>query len=500
MDPEQWLKRLISEHDKTRGQLKLFNSYYEGTQPLSYMAPELLAELGDRLRQVVINWPRLIADSIEERLDLQGFRLAGQSSADEDLWRIWQDNDLDEWSQQAHIDALVMGRSYVIVGAGEDEDTPLITVESPLETYACHDPRTRQVSAAYKSWCDEDGDSKVEHATLYLPDETSFWIKKSGSWALDSDYEVDRHEMGTVPVVPIVNRPRIGCMTGSSELVDVIPISDAACKIATDMMISAEFHAMPRRYALGFAPEDFVDELGNKVSSWSKIAGRLWATEQSRTEAEVGQFPEAQLSNFHSTLNQLAQMASSVGALPPHFLGLTTDNPASADAIRSSETRLVKRAERKQRPWSGSWETAQRIADRVRTGEWRPELKRMETLWRDASTPTIAQASDAAVKKRQTGIVPLRQTREDLGYTDVQIARMEAEDAAERRAEAESIGVIGNSGDTPGALDPAAVKAEADTLGVLVRAGVDPKDAADVANLDVSFTGATPVALRPAGQ
>ena len=34
----------------------------------------------------------------------------------------------------------------------------------------------------------------------------------------------------------------------------------------------------------------------------------------------------------------------------------------------------------------------------------------------------------AAVKKHQTGIVPLRQTREDLGYTSEQIKLMEDED------------------------------------------------------------------------
>jgi hypothetical protein len=52
-------------------------------------------------------------------------------------------------------------------------------------------------------------------------------------------------------------------------------------------------------------------------------------------------------------------------------------------------------------------------------------------MWRDAATPTVGMKADAAVKLNAQGIVPKRQTREDLGYTDVQIQRMEEEDEAE---------------------------------------------------------------------
>jgi hypothetical protein len=69
-----------------------------------------------------------------------------------------------------------------------------------------------------------------------------------------------------------------------------------------------------------------------------------------------------------------------------------------------------------------------RIALRLRDGDWSEEALSLETIWRDASTPTIAQKADAAQKLYVAKIVPLRQTREDLGYTAVQIDRMEDED------------------------------------------------------------------------
>jgi hypothetical protein len=235
-----------------------------------------------------------------------------------------------------------------------------------------------------------------------------------------------------VPVVPLVNRARTRNRGGVSELADVIPLSDAACKIATDMMVSAEYHAVPRRAAFGFDESDFVDADGNPVSAFSRVAGRVWATAKSKAEgADIIQFPEANLTNFHATLNSLAALVASLSGMPPHFLGLTTDNPASADAIRSSETRLIKRAERKQRGFGGSWERVQRIALRIRDGEWNDDARRLETVWRSAATPTVAQSADAAVKLYTGGIVPLRQTREDIGYNETQIALMEEADQAE---------------------------------------------------------------------
>ncbi|WP_432136823.1 phage portal protein [Streptomyces sp. bgisy154] len=431
-----WLKHLIGCHDAEKKDLKLLDSYYEGEQPLSYLAPELQAEMDERVRQVVVNWPQLVADSIEERLDVEGFRFPEEAEADEELWRIWQANRLDAMSHQGHLDALVMRRSYVIVGAREgDASTPVVTVESALDVYAEHDPRTGAVAAAVKRWCEDGPDgADVDHATLYLPGVTSWWVKDRGEWLPDPEHERDEHDLGEVPVVVLANRPRLKKPGGVSEFKSVISLSDACCKIATDMMVSAEYHATPRRVAFGFGEDDFQDAQGRTVSAFSRIIGRIWATEKNRKTgqdgdgADVIQFPEADLANFHSTINQLARLVASLAGLPPHFLGYATENPASADAIRSSESRLVKRAERKQRDWGEAWEQVMRLVLRIRDGVWDPRVMSLETVWRDASTPTVAQKADAATKLFTAKIVPLRQTREDMGYSQAQIARMEEQD------------------------------------------------------------------------
>lgn len=403
------------------------DKYYEGEQPLKYMAKAMEKEVGDRIQQLVLNWHRFGADAYENRLDVEGFRYRGSDSSDQALWDVWQANDLDEQSQQAHSDSIVLSRSYVIVGSGDDDgDPPVVTVESPFQVFAERDPRTRKVSAAIKRWAEGDDEDKVQCATLYLPGSTrSYRFEKF--WR---ETYSDVHELGKVPVVPLVNRPRILRPDGLSEFHDIIPIADAANKMATDMMISGEYHAMPRRWVAGLKESDFTDAAGNPISAWSRDAGRLWATED--PAAKFGNFPEADLSVFHNSIKLLAQLASQQLALPPHYLSFASDNPTSADAIRSSEAQLVKRVERKHTYLGGSWEAVQRLVLRFQTGEWDKAANTLETMWRDPSTPTIAQKADAVVKLKAAEIIPVEQAREDLGYSAQQRERMNEMDERAR--------------------------------------------------------------------
>lgn len=428
-NPDDMLKQLIGLHDSQLSQLRELDAYYEGEQPLSYMHPELVQALEGQIRQVVINWPQMVVDAVEERLDIEGFRRPDMASGDSQIWELWEANDMDAGSQRTHVEALALGRSYVTAGSPDSpDDPPILTDESALDMIAVADPRTRETSAALRRWSsdgNEDGAAMADMATLYLPDRTRNYSKdKSSTWQLVSE---DVHDLGAVPVVPILNRSRRKKPLGVSELRLVIPLSDAACKIATDMMVGANFHALPQYWATGVSESDFVDENDNPISVWKKVTGRIFSSENE--QAKLGSLAASDLANFHKTLVALAQLVSSLCGLPPHYLGFSTDNPASAEGIKSSEARLVKRAERKQGMFDVGWEQLMRVAMRLETGRWDPALRRLATAWRDPSTPTVAQAADAAVKTYQAGIVPLRFTRQRLRFSDAEISQMEQMDA-----------------------------------------------------------------------
>lgn len=423
--PQDWVTRLSRLNDQERPQLERLGRHYDLRQDLSYMHPELWMEVSERIKPVLLAWPQLVVDSVEERLDVTGFRYTGDTKNDDRLWGWWQANNLDEGSEQLHLEALVRRRGFVIVGASEDPGVPRITVETPLQMVADFDPQTRQVRAALKRWSDE----QQTFSTLYLPNAT---IRYENAGTGLKEIGRDEHNLGRVPVVPFVNRGRIISLDraglilppGTSEMEPILPLSDAACKVATDMMVAAETVAIPARYAFGLSQDEFVDREGNQISPWRAVLGKLWAHED--PEIKAGQWPAADLKNFHETLNQLARMTAAVAALPPHYLGFTTDNPASADAIRSNEARLVKRAERKQVSFGESWEAVMGLAIRIVDGEWDANAARLETRWRDAATPTKAQAADATVKLVQARVIPPQQGQVDLGYSQGEIDQMRA--------------------------------------------------------------------------
>src|SRR5690606_12320842 len=123
-------ERLSGYPHETAPHLARLDSYYDGAQAAAFLAKEAREALGSHFRSLAVNFPRLVVNSVAERLTVTGFRTAGPDSApDESLWRIWQENDLEEASAQAHVEALTLGRSFVIVWAGAD-GKPLVTVES----------------------------------------------------------------------------------------------------------------------------------------------------------------------------------------------------------------------------------------------------------------------------------------------------------------------------------------------------------------------------------
>ena len=414
--------------------LNKLNEYYEGVQRLEQLGLAIPNEL--KIFTVVLGWASVPVDALEHRLDLTGFRMPGVAAADTSLWDIWQYNNMDERAGFTHLDALALGSSFACVGTNEDErEMPLITVESPLEMVAIRDPRTHRVEAAARFY-DVDESGMAQRVTLYMPDYTRWLVRKSGRWV--DELERDVHKLGAVPVVPFVNRHRTSRLRGSvlegrSEMHSVIPIADSASRAITNTQLLQETLVAPARGVLGATKADFIGSDGKALSAWETYFGAVWA--MANKDAKTFQFDAADMSNIETIVNMYARLASGVSHLPVEYFGLTTNNPPSAEGYRAGETRLVKTAERKQIAFGNSWESVMRLAIRFRDGEWSDDARRMESVWRDAGTPTTSQVADAATKYYSSGLVDWETAQEDIGRSPAMIERMkerrerESEDA-----------------------------------------------------------------------
>lgn len=419
------------EHDALVGHLRadledrlskvrLWDAYYEGEQRLQALGLALPPEM-HRL-QVVINWPRKYVDSLESRLDIEGFRIVGQDDDenDEALMNIWKYNNLDDESSIAHTEALALSHCYVTVGVNEEDPSlPLISVESPYNMIARTNPRTREVESALRFY-DHDRNGLAQALTLYLPNETVYARRDGSQW---DTVEVDRHNSGEVPVVPVVNRSRVADRHGKTEMADIMGLTDAACRTLTNLQGAQELMAVPQRYILGADSSLFQDADGSPVPTWQAYLANILAIPEEG--ATVGQFNAAELRNFTETVTAYARHVSAMTGLPPHDLGLAGENPASAEAIKSAENRLVKQVERKQRSFGAAWSRVMDLAARMAGLGERYEPRTIDPVWRDASTPTFAQKTDAVVKLVQQGILDQETALEELGYGPGRIEKIQ---------------------------------------------------------------------------
>ncbi|WP_030319600.1 phage portal protein [Streptomyces flavochromogenes] len=406
-EPEQQVLMLLrTDLLAQRTKLGVLDAYFNGEQVIRDLGISIPPQL--RTLHTVIGWPRIGVEALEQRLDLEAFRWADGSDSSE-LEEIAEANDWFDEASLAHLDALTYGREYVAAGSGED-DMPLVTFESPLDMTLAWDARLRIGTAALRE-CQGDqydyGLAPEERLiTLYLPDQTVYVVQANGEWVV---LDRDEHQLGMVPVLRMANRQRTADRVGKSEITpEVMSITDAACRRLMGIEVAAEFFGAPQRYILGASESAFQDAEGNAKSAWETYIGRVLALERDEdgNVPTVGAFTAHDPSGQTKIIDLYARIMATQLGLPPHMLGYTSDNPASADAIRSSEAMLVKKAERRIRRFGATHREAMRLALWVRDGEPPEKSRRLETVWRNPATPTIAAQTDAAVKLSQAGIIP----------------------------------------------------------------------------------------------
>jgi hypothetical protein len=368
----------------------------------------------------VVGWAGTTVQVLEERLDFEGY-IAPDTLGLQDIYRA---NDLDVESGLGHIDSLVYGTSFAVVGKGmEGEADPLITIESPKRMTGIYNLRLRRLTAALSLEREDDGAPRT--GTLYLPTVTIYLEFVSGR---PTDVYRDEHNLGRVPVVAIVNNPRSSDPHGRSEITRAVrSYTDSAMRTLLGAEIAREFYSAPQRYILGADEDVFKDSDGNDLNAWTVYQGRLLGipANQDGQIPTVGQFNANDTRPYFEQIRAYAQMLSAETAIPASYLGFQTDNPASADAIRQMEARLVKRAERRQKQFGRAWIEVARLALLVRDGVIPPEAADIRPSWRDPSTPTRAAAADEAVKLIGAGVLlpnsEVTYNRIGLSDTDKQI-------------------------------------------------------------------------------
>lgn len=449
-NPDEVREQMISQFEDASKNLKSNTSYYEAERRPEAIGVTVPVQMQSLLAHV--GYPRLYVDSIAERQAVEGFRMGDSEEADEELWSWWQANNLDIEAPLGYTDAYVHGKSYITISqpdpqidVGWDLTVPIIRVEPPTRMYAEIDPRIGRVSKAIRVAYSADG-NEIQAATLYTMNDTFGWYRNEGEWVPWFNYT---HGLQAVPVVPLPNRTRLSDLYGTSEITpELRSMTDAAARVLMLMQATAELMGVPQRLIFGIKPEEIGVDSETGQTFFDAYLARILAFEDS--DGKIQQFSAAELANFTNALDQIAKQVAAYTGLPPQYLSTAADNPASAEAIRAAESRLIKKVERKNLIFGGAWEEAMRLAYRMmKGGEVTPEMQRLETIWRDPSTPTYAAKADAAVKLygNGVGVIPKEQARIDMGYSIAQREEMRRWDEEEA---ALGLGLMGTMYSTDG--------------------------------------------------
>lgn len=415
------LQDLLQKLDAPAARYALLDRYYCGLQGAAFLSPESKLALGDRFGRLNSNICRLAVNALAERLRITGF-------SDPALFSDWARCDMDQLAGVAHREALLLGDSYVMVWA-DQYGRPRTTVESAKQVAVEVDPGTRQIVAAVKRW----ETKTTTEAVLYGPDEIVRLRANQTAAKVDGFKVVETiaNPLGVTPVVRIRNSDRLLDDYGLSELDDLMCLVDALAKVLMDVMTTSEFTGRPRRWATGveLVEEPVLDEDGNETGETVEISPipeghRAMISEND--QAKFGQLQAADLAGYEASVRIILGQIMATSTLPGHYIGVLTDNPTSADAMRAAEASLTARAEQRQATFGRAWEQVAKLMIAVRDGRDPALIDDVRVKWADAATRSVAQEADAVVKLFQAGLLPSSYALQKLGYPADEIAVIEA--------------------------------------------------------------------------
>lgn len=403
------------------------NNYYHGLNRVKDLGIAIPPQL--RNVQEAIGWPKIAVDALAKRIELEGWN----DLDDIGLNEIFDANHLLTEAKKAHLDAFKYGVSYVVVGQGDTiigEPEVLITVENPNFCAANFNIRKRRVQDAILV---QEAGKGVYFGTYLTETETIPFIIK-GDKIIDDPYdERSTHGFSRVPVVQITNRTETGTFRGHSEITQpIVSVTNSMARTMLGAEVAREFYSAPQRYILGADNEMFIDKDGNQRDALAVSMDRVLALPGGGMNGEVlpqvGQFAANSPTPFIDSMKFYSQLFATYAEIPEHYLGFNTVNPTSADAIRASESNLIKKSQDRINEFMKPWQEVATLAILARDGVL-PDNFRPTPIFRNPATISSSAATDEVMKLVAGGVLKpdSAMVYAILGFSRAQIEVIKAE-------------------------------------------------------------------------
>lgn len=438
-DPVQlsFLMWLAAEDAAWQSQVQTYRDYYNGEH--KYQLTERMREFLELDKNVKfdLNYLPIAVDTLQERLQLDGFDAAEQGGRFDDdepkpliQWCI--DNNIQSLQNEVHHAALRDRDAYVVVEWDAVNGRPVFSMNEEYDgsygmvvRYDESDGKT--IKFAVKRWRIESGPGAgtTSRMNIYTADAIYKFISGGRGWEQHVDREGDPWPLPWVdgdgrplgvPVVHFDNQ--------KSELHDLIPAQDALNKAVIDEIAGADTEGFQIITLSG----------GSKPDPGMIIGPRnvLWAPQGS-----WGSIGAGGLSALSAIVDGYIQRMAQISRTPIGYFQVS-GQVASGDSQKAGDAPLVSKAENRAVRFGSAWRDmmamARRIHNTFSTAATLDETVNISPVWRpfhriDAEE-SARQAAETARIKAQTFVelintgVPRQTAAELAGYTTTEAADM----------------------------------------------------------------------------
>jgi len=411
--------------DKQVPYTRLFN-YYDGEQPLRYSSSRLEAAFARLDARFSENWCATVVDSLCERLNITALKNDGVQDA---IDRLWHSEKLGTETDDAHEDVGVTGESFVIVGKDDDGQTRIFRNDPRVATvfYDADNPRRKAFAAKWYAQTDDKG-NKHRHITLYYPDRYEHYVSRADADSVQTaaSYRLEEEQPNDTGQVPVFHiRTRVRRIYG--ELQNATELQDAVNKTLADLMVGSEYGAFPQRYAITQSDIDQLDLKNAPNEVWKFQAG-----DRELEATQLGQFASADLTQYLSVIDHLANSLARITRTPAHYFFQQGGN-ISGDALVAMETPLAKKAAKYKERLEVAWQDVMAYALSLDGIDVEPG--ELECIWDDVRTvqPT---AESLVVTQYVSAGVPLKTALRKAGWTPADLEGLEADLREEQTSKA----------------------------------------------------------------
>ena len=331
-------------------------------------------------------------DALADRLVWREFR-----DDNFDLNSIYQMNNADTLFDSAVLSALISSCCFLYISP-DGSGYPRLQVIDGGNATGILDEVTGLLTEGYAVLSRDPETDKPLLEAYFTADST--WYYPDGQ----KPYQVPN--LAPAPLlVPVVYRPDAKRPFGHSRISRAcMGLQQGALRTLKRSEISAEFYSFPQKYVLGTSNDaEQMDKWKATISSFLEFT-----KDEDGDKPVVGQFTQQSMSPYTEQLRTFAALFAGETGLTLDDLGFVTDNPSSAEAIKSSHESLRLAARKAQRTFGSGVLNAGYLAACMRDGiaYQRQQLYLTRPVWEPVFEPDAATLSGIgdAVGKINTAI------------------------------------------------------------------------------------------------